>query len=121
MQQKESIQNIGIICNDCTKTRSNFWQEKYGKIDLSNSYVKFPFKQGKRVEHMWVEIKKDDGKKTLVGVLNNDPVLVTRLKCGDVVRIKRSQIEQHINENLDPISSHNEAVEYIKYINSKIK
>lgn len=58
-------------------------------------YIKTKFKDGKNIEHMWVEpldLAKLDGPK-IVGKLANTPLLVKNIKEGDRVTIKKSAVE----------------------------
>lgn len=43
-------------------------------------------------EHMWVKVTDVEGH-NLVGVLDNDPVVVTHLQCGDRIVLSRVQVE----------------------------
>ena len=47
---------------------------------------------GGTAEHMWVEVTGVDGDR-LVGALDNHPVIVPDLKCGDRVELGRGQVE----------------------------
>ena len=53
--------------------------------------LKVPFKDGKHVEHMWVNTVRYDGK-NFHGVLNNDPVQVKTVKIGDPVTVAPDKI-----------------------------
>lgn len=46
-------------------------------------------------EHMWVKVLRVK-KGKLEGTLDNDPIYITPLKCGDVVEVERSQIEEFL-------------------------
>ncbi len=55
--------------------------------------VKMAFQSAESiVEHMWVRVTNVEGA-NLIGELDNDPVLVTHVKCGDRVVLSRVQIE----------------------------
>ena len=56
-------------------------------------FIKMAFQSEKsRVEHMWVRVTNVDGD-YLIGELDNDPLFVTHVKCGDRVVLSRVQIE----------------------------
>jgi len=101
------------VCRECSELKREYWQNVYGHLNLSDMYVKAKFTQGDRVEWMWVEIKKDRGGKTLTGILNNDPEVVTNVKCEDKVIIKRSNISQHICEGHNAVDGFVESKEYV--------
>lgn len=56
-------------------------------------------KTGKeRREHMWVRVSKVDRKGRLVGKLDNDPMLMMPLSCGDRVTLLVTEIEKVYQE-----------------------
>ncbi len=61
------------------------------------------------VEHMWVAVSHFDGD-DLVGRLDNDPVFVENMASGDVVKLRRVQIEA-VNLSFD---EWNEEVEHLR-------
>jgi len=104
------------ICTECGRLKQEFWQWKYGEMNLTGKMVKVKFTQNKHSEWMWVEIGKDNGGKSLTGNLANDPIYVKRLKCDDKVRILRKNISQHMCEGYGPMEGFLEAKEYINKV-----
>lgn len=88
---EENPNNIQIVCPDHAPKPTGFDGDP---VSLIGRFVKRAFAQHGRVEHMWVQIKEitDDG--VLVGELNNDPVLVNDVKCGDTVTVNVEEIEE---------------------------
>jgi hypothetical protein len=88
---EENPDNIRIVCPDHSPKPMGFEGDP---VSLIGRYVKRAFEQDGRVEHMWVEVKKitDDG--VLCGVLDNDPVVVNDVKCGDTVKVELCEIEE---------------------------
>ena len=97
---KESIENIKIMCVDCSKTRKEKMQEELRNLhiplsSLVGKFVKKGFIDSQNItDHMWVKIDgiTDTGK--LTGVLNNDPMIITSLQNGDRVEVDITEIEQ---------------------------
>jgi uncharacterized protein YegJ (DUF2314 family) len=58
---------------------------------LSYVYVKYPFVQDMKVEHMWIRNVVIQGDR-FVGVLANHPESITNIKAGDTVRVPASSI-----------------------------
>ena len=94
----EDLSNIGIVHPQYADERTAKWQaeNKDTKIHRGD-YVKTRFVDGDKIEHMWVcvsSIIKDK----IHGVLNNDPILVTNIKCDDKVIINRSDVSAHMQK-----------------------
>lgn len=56
-------------------------------------YVKFPFTDGKVVEHMWVAVEQAD-EKHITGTLDNDPYKVTSFQRGQKIERELKESEQ---------------------------
>lgn len=95
---KESIGNIRMVCPEHSPLAG-----RYADLDpqtLVGHFVKKAFniddpKQLKReLEHMWILVKRvtKDGK--LEGELDNDPLYVSYVKCGDIVQLTTAEVEE---------------------------
>lgn len=88
---EESIFNIGL-------TKEKLPDPKFLKQtpnSLIGKYCKiaFPHKNNpQRKEYMWVKATDTDDECELKGVLNNDPLFATQVKCGDVIKFNRKEI-----------------------------
>jgi uncharacterized protein YegJ (DUF2314 family) len=83
--------NVQLVCPRCRKPDS-----RYFDVPLDwfvGRCVKIAFQsQDGLVEHMWVVVTGvEDGR--LVGELDNDPLFVEDIECGDRVVLDRTQIE----------------------------
>ena len=59
---KENRSNLQLMCKDCSKKMKDEWQEKNRETIIKvGDIVKIAFRDGDRVEHMWVIIKKIGG------------------------------------------------------------
>lgn len=88
------VSNTEGICACCVTSRWLEWQRanKDTKI-VPGDFVKIAFyAPNDGQEHMWVRVNAVNGDK-IVGQLDNDPVLIEDLKCGDKVELDRIQIE----------------------------
>lgn len=96
---KESMNNIAMVCADCSNERLQEWQSNNkNTIIRVNDHVKlgFPSTEPKsRLEWMWVQVKsiKED---KIEGILDNDPIFPHNIKCGDPVIFERESICQHL-------------------------
>lgn len=95
----DDLKNVRITCSDHS-SRPDPKFEKMPLREFVGRHVKVGFKafnplaKTHTVEHMWVTVKRHvDG--ILIGTLANDPLLDIDggLRFGDVVTIKRNQIE----------------------------
>lgn len=95
--KKEPISNIGFIHDECATERKAEWQAKNKNTIIPvGKHVKLAFKQRDRVEHMWVKVTKYKAKKKeYTGILDNDPVIVTNVKDGDIVTFNHEDIEDY--------------------------
>ena len=92
----EDLRNIGIVHPHCVDARTAKWQAENTDTKIQRGdYVKTRFVDGDKVEHMWVLVSSII-KGKIHGVLNNDPILVTNIKCDDKVIINRSDVSQHM-------------------------
>lgn len=84
--------NVGMIHGRCAEERHQAFQKKLGDGPIPlNSFAKLMFTNNEFMEYMWVKIDKITGD-DCVGVLDNDPVFLTNVKCGDVINFKRADI-----------------------------
>lgn len=56
------------------------------------SHVKVGFKSDNGTERMWVKLTNEVDGNTVNGVLDNDPVLVEDIECGDLIQFERKHI-----------------------------
>jgi len=99
----EDLNNIGGICNKHANQRHKEWQENNSETVIKvGDHVKIKFNDSgnHKSEHMWVLIT-DVGPKVgvLRGTIDNDPVVVTNYMYGQQVKIKRSDISEHIKNS----------------------
>lgn len=101
--------NIISTCKGCGDQKLFDFLNNNGIEELLLSYetsknlhVKSKFIQDEKVEHMWVKVitfvQKEDGY-YMQGILDNDPVLVDNVNCGDIVDIKLESISNFIADN----------------------
>lgn len=97
--------NIQYVCKSCIEEKK---KETQIDIDtkictrlstLESFHVKKSFKDGDKSETMWVIIDcsgplVDIDLKVIYGKLDNDPIVVTNVKFGDVVRVEFNEIIQ---------------------------
>jgi hypothetical protein len=96
---KEPLSNIGMVCPEhSAKPDPQYFEKPYCWFFGKNCKLRFPtgLPEGKpQYEAMWVYvqgIREIDGTTWLVGVLNNDPIIVTEYKDGDGVAFERNEI-----------------------------
>ena len=94
--EKMSIVNVIPVHVDCAKERLEAWQKENKDLVLKpGMFVKKEFSNAGKTEHMWVIISEVRGSK-IAGVLDNDPIFLENIKCGDRVVLDRSEIEEHV-------------------------
>lgn len=86
--------NIRHLCSHCGDEARRIWQEENRNTLIEiQDYVKIRFDQEDiPSEWMWVlvtDIMPDD---MFVGQLDNDPINLTNIKCGDLLEFKREEI-----------------------------
>lgn len=95
--------NVGFIHPGCASKRKDAWQAENKDLVIEvGDFCKLGFPLdpvgGETMyEWMWVKVTQlvsDNG--MLCGVLNNDPVFSTTVKCGSVVEFKFEEITEHI-------------------------
>jgi uncharacterized protein YegJ (DUF2314 family) len=64
---------------------------KSPKPDQGSFAVKYPCRDGKTTEHMWLSPVRFDGTK-FIGTVNNDPQDVSNVKIGDEVSVEPAKI-----------------------------
>ncbi len=85
---REDQSNIIVTCRDCA---NNMYPNK-GKFDVKvGDSVKIVFKGENGTESMWVIVKKVNGD-VFEGILNNDPVLINGISCGDKVIFSKDEV-----------------------------
>jgi hypothetical protein len=85
------INNVRRVHEDALKPDSLYAKKPLQWFRGRSVKLSFSAESG-QVEHMWVKITEIDGPH-LVGNLDNDPVFVEHLDCGDTVILSRCQIE----------------------------
>jgi len=91
--KKEEKGNIIRICKDCWDEKRKEWQEANKDIKLEISQlVKIPLSDGKKTEHLWVEISEIIGE-MYFGRLRNQPVDIKGYDFGDIISFKREHVE----------------------------
>jgi uncharacterized protein YegJ (DUF2314 family) len=92
--------NIGHISDEARARRMAETQINLETKLKEAKFVKTGFEQPSVVtEHMWVEITSIDyGMKIVHGILANDPVFLTLIKCDDVVEVPFATIEEIFKE-----------------------
>lgn len=105
--KKEPPENITEICDECGQERLQKWQEENkDTIIEKGDFVKIPFIQEidgkKKTEWMWCVVNKiSKNQQVIIGILDNDPMYVTDVKCGNKYRFGRNQICQLLKEEND--------------------
>lgn len=78
-------QNIRVACRECIeKIRGTF------DIEVGD-YAKIRFGGDGPGEYMWVKVTNVTGGK-LEGTLDNDPVIIENIKCGDLVIFDKGDV-----------------------------
>lgn len=88
----ESADNVRFLCEHHAPKRGVF--EGDPKV-LIGKFVKrcFTANDGRK-EHMWVKVTEVTADGVLRGKLDNDPVCVHDVKCGDTVTVRPEDIEE---------------------------
>ena len=99
MDEPEPLENMGLIHEGCVEKRREAMQvilKDVKPAQLVGKFVKASFPAGEQNEHMWVKVTglAEDPDHDIRGELNNDPILVTDMKNGDIIELKMSEIEQ---------------------------
>lgn len=102
--------NIRSVCNDCIDKKYTEFREKNGVLNLLIScskskivFIKSKFVDNDEIEHMWVKVTSlVDKDNTIIirGVLDNEPVLVNNVSCGDTVEISLDNICNFIADSV---------------------
>lgn len=86
---EEKKENIMFLCSDC----SNKAYPNKGKLKAKvGKYAKLKFTGGFTDEYMWVKVTKVGEDGWSEGILDNDPVIVDNIKCGDNVTFREEDI-----------------------------
>lgn len=100
MKKKESIKNIGLVCVNCAP-RPNPKYLTWPIESFVGRYIKSGFKvdkPGGTIEHLWVHITGIENDTTLMGTVDNDPILEVGLASGDEVFVGIKEIEDVYQE-----------------------
>jgi uncharacterized protein YegJ (DUF2314 family) len=93
----EPLENMGRIHKECAIERKRLCQKMIKNVDLEKLigyHVKKVFlTEDGRGEHMWVKVKMVEGD-SLIGELDNDPMICKNIECGDTVRLQKEDIEE---------------------------
>lgn len=91
---KEDQSNIFVTCADCSE---KLYPNK-GNFDIKvGDSVKIPFVGEDAREFMWVNVKKVAGD-MFEGILDNDPVFITGIACGDKVTFAKEDVCERIRK-----------------------
>ena len=91
-----------FIPSNITLVSKDFYQKNIGKYKdyppdcFVGKFIKKAFIEGGQTEYMWVKIKKVMGG-FLIGEVNNDPVTLESIKCGDIVKTKTEEIIHYLS------------------------
>jgi len=89
--------NNGLIHSECAAERQRKFQATLGnKVIPVGNWAKIRFTDPadeSLSEHMWVNITEQINPQMYNGTLDNDPVTLTNIKCGDPVTFSRTDIE----------------------------
>jgi len=103
-EEHESLDNIGAIHSGCAQARRAEWQRNNKDVELGpGDFAKIAFEEKSDVreaqEHMWVEIRgRHENGVDFIGKLDNDPIMVTNVKCGAMVTFNRSEVQEVIKK-----------------------
>jgi len=91
----ENPENIRYVCNHCSeKTKATTQSNLPSLADLAGKYVKKRFVKNNKAEHMWVKVTSvNEVAGTLMGILDNDPVVITNVSINQEVIVYREEIE----------------------------
>lgn len=86
----EHEDNIVLICKECVE---QVYPNK-GKLTVDiGKFAKLKFTGERRAEYMWVRvIAANKRKEEYEGIVDNDPIFVTSVKCGDKVKFKKEDV-----------------------------
>ena len=87
--------NIDMVCKSCGDERKQLWQKNNKNTVITTGYCKLTFEQDGMKEHMWVEVIKSH-KGFYQGILDNYPICISNIDCGDKVIFEHEDIEDYI-------------------------
>jgi uncharacterized protein YegJ (DUF2314 family) len=100
----DTMNNIRLVCGSCIEDKRKEMQKEIdNKLKESETkeklFIKKTFKDELgESEHMWVSVDKIDFEsRTISGALDNDPVDLKNIKCGDKVVCSFDDIIEIIN------------------------
>lgn len=98
--------NIFTTCKQCSDKKYKAFIENKGLDKLMNVienakevFIKARFVEKSKVEHMWVRVNKlveEQNSILIEGILDNDPVLISNIKYGDIVKVALDDISNFI-------------------------
>jgi uncharacterized protein YegJ (DUF2314 family) len=96
----ENPDNIVPVCNDCSEKRKAETQKNLPALsDFVGKYVKKRFEDEHGAEHMWVYVTSvNESAGTLIGTLDNKPIVVGNLSHNDEVVVYQHEIEAIIED-----------------------
>ncbi len=86
----ENEANIVLTCKEC----SDEMYPNKGKFDVKVgefAKIRFEAENSLTSESMWIKVTKVNGDE-LEGVLDNDPIFIKSVKCGDIVTFKKEDV-----------------------------
>ena len=84
-----------MVYKSCGDERKRLWQKNNKDTVITTGYCKLAFEQDDMREHMWVKVIKSN-KGLYQGILDNDPIYVSNINCGDKVIFEHEDIEHYI-------------------------
>lgn len=82
---KEDPGNTGMVCRDCAERNKGTFEIKVG------DYAKIRFGRDSPGEYMWVKVTDVNGDR-LEGTLDNDPIILENMKCGDMIIFDKGDV-----------------------------
>lgn len=104
----ETIDNIALIYSDCAKKRHQVWQEQNSNAKIRpGDFIKVGIDTDNSKhtkEYLWLKVEMiSDDRADIQCIVNNTPVLVSNLQCGDKIIVSRIMIEDYLPSNFKVI------------------
>ena len=90
--------NIHILHKSYGDERKQHWQNNNKNTVIVSGHCKLVFEQDEMREHMWVKVIKSD-KGLYQGILDNHPIIISNISCGDKVIFEHEDIEDYLKSN----------------------
>jgi uncharacterized protein YegJ (DUF2314 family) len=85
-------QNIKVACRECLEKNKGVFDIEIG------DYVKIRFgEDDSQGEYMWIKVTNVSGDRC-EGTLDNDPVIVENIKCGDIIIFWHGDVCERIRD-----------------------